>query len=155
MLDWFSQSRIGDQRKLDWPPPPRIGQTLPDFAFKKSTGTWFFLSELRVALAMLVLPSPFQFSQAQWLQSLATKTRQVRRSITRAVVVTPSEHLSTVVALRGDMLILGDDHGDVVLQLAPEGARLYLVGPQRDVRNIVKDEVDLSLLAETGLDLAV
>jgi len=129
--------------------PPTIGRILPDLTLWKPDGGLFSLSEISAAAALLVLPLKIDFWQTHLLESLARKSHEVRSEITRLVVVTRPEHLPTVVALIGDMLILSDLTGDAVLQLAPERPRLYFIDAHRAILNIMDAEAALLPLITT------
>jgi len=137
MLDWFSRGRMSDEREEDWPALPGICQFLPNFTLQKPDGTLFVLSTIASSFALFVLPSGLTSGQTYLLWSLAKKLREVRPEITRVLVVTRPEHLSTVVASDGDMLFLSDLAGEVVLQLAPHIPLLYLLDADRQIIDIV------------------
>jgi hypothetical protein len=137
MLDWFSRERITNEQD-QCSHPLAIGAIVPDFALRMPYDGIFFLSEISGPFAVLVLPSELTSQPTQLLRTFAEKYREVRPQITRAVVVTRPDHLSTVVALGGDMLILSDVTGDVVVQLATEDPMLYMLDDHRRVLNIAR-----------------
>ncbi len=139
MLDWFSRQRlVEEQDQLS--NPPVVGEVLPEIVLRTFDGGLFFLSELREKFVLLVLPFQPLPTHAYLLSSFGKKLRKVRPEITRLVVVTRPAHLSTVVALAGDMLILSDESGDAVLQLAPADPTLYFVDDHRQIVNITRVE---------------
>lgn len=137
MLDWFSRERLSDERQEDGPPPPTIFDFLPDYALQKRDGSLLFLSTVEGPLALMVLPHPLSPAETYLVASFPEKFREVRPEITRVVVVTRPEYLSTVVALGGDMLFLSDNFGNLVLQLAPDAATVYLLSPDRRILDII------------------
>jgi len=146
MLDWFSRKRMRHERDYTSAAPPQIGQTIPDFALKRPDGGLTFLSTVSGPMALLILRSSPDMSQTHLLQTFAEKCREVRPKITRAVVVTCPEDLSTVVALAGDAQILSDETGESMLQLAPDTSMLYLVDADRQVTSTACIEEESPLL---------
>ncbi len=139
MLDWFSRQRLVEEQDQS-SNPPVVGDVLPEMVLRTLDGGLFFLSELQERFVLLVLPFQLLPTHTYLLSSFAGKLHEVRPEITRLVVVTRPAHLSTVVALAGDMLILSDESGDAVLQLAPADPTLYFVGDHRQIMNIAPVE---------------
>ena len=109
---------------------------MPNFALNQPDGRLVLLSALGGPFALLALSAELDTPQTHLLRSFAEKSREVRPEITRAVVVTCPEHLSTVVALVDNTLILSDNTREAVLQLAPEDSMIYIVDDHRQVTNI-------------------
>jgi hypothetical protein len=152
MLDWYSRSRITEEQDQYVGRGPQSGQILPDYAFKKLDGRLLFLSDFQTSIAAILLPRGLGPNETYFLRSLRQKYAEVRREPTRLLVVTRPEHLSTVVALEGDMLIVSDEIGDVMLDLgATDSIFVYELGSQRNVirsfewRNLIPAPTEIDI----------
>jgi hypothetical protein len=133
MLDWFSRWRIKDEQDQE-AIAKQPGEVLPEYLFRKPDGGLIFLASANV---LVLLGGPVDPSQAYFLERLRTKFAGVRGEPTRLLVVTRSEHLSTVVALGGDLPIVTDETGEAMLDLwAGERPVIFRLGPGRVVRSI-------------------
>lgn len=128
---------MSDERQENWPGPPKLFDFVPDYALQKMDGSLLFLSAITGSFALMVLPRGLTPAETYLLESFPEKFHQVRPEITRVVVVTRPEYLSTVVALGGDMVFLSDNYGNFVLQLAPDNPLVYLIGANRQILNII------------------
>ncbi len=140
MLDWLSRKRLAAEQDAAGSDRPSVGEVLPDYVFQTADGGVVSLCRLNETFALLVLPSELDLAQAHPILRFAEKNCEVRPEITRLVVVTPPEHLSTVVALAGDLMILCDNTGEAMLRLAPEHPILYMLDGSRGILNIIDAE---------------
>jgi hypothetical protein len=140
MLDWFSRSRITDEQEQEVA-PKQPGAVLPEYVFRKPDGGLTFLASLDV---LVLLGGPLDAGLAYFLERLRRKFAGVRRKQTRVLVVTRPEHLSTVVALGGDLAIVADESGDAMLDMgAGKRTIIYYLGPDRAVRDM-RETIDFN-----------
>jgi len=136
MLDWFSRLRITDEQEQEGP-PEQPGEVLPEYVFRKPDGGLVLLAASRNETFLVLFGGPLDPDLAYFLERLRRKFAGVRREPTRVLVVTRPEHLSTVVALGGDLPIVADETGQAMLEMgAGRQPITYRLGPGREVRNI-------------------
>jgi hypothetical protein len=141
MLDWFSRSRLKNERRnaIRTPEP---GQSLRDYTFVKPDGTRIQLSSISGALTLILLPNGRVAGETYLVHQFGEKFSGVCSQQTRVLVVVRMEDLSTVVALAGDLLILADEAGDAMLELGVEDDPVvYELGVNRVVLRIVRDPI--------------